>query len=67
MPNRSPLASAKANAVSVCGKILAAGQTLTVSATAIGDREKLMEKRGRIKIRPSNEKGKVQILCMLTE
>lgn len=62
---KSPLRQATADSVSVCGKILKAGQSVTVVASAIGPRERKAEERKRISIRPSNEKGKVQILCIL--
>lgn len=61
----SPLRSKSANAVSVCGKILQRGQTITVVETAVGPRERKMAEGGRISIRASNEKGKVQIVCTI--
>ncbi len=61
----SPLLSAKPNSLSVCGKILQGGQTILVDESAVGPKERLMEGQGRIRIRPSNEKGKLQITCML--
>lgn len=64
---KSPLRKATADSVPVCGKILKAGQSVTVAATAIGPRELKAQEKGRITIRPSNEKGKVQILCILGE
>jgi len=66
MSLRSPLRGAQANAVSVCGKILTDGQTITVLESAIGPRERAHKAKGKIKIRPSNEKGKVQITCTLS-
>jgi len=63
--HRSPLLNAQADSVSVCGKFLRSGQSMTVSESAIGPRERSLETNGKIKIRPSNEKGKVQIVCAL--
>lgn len=60
---RSPLHSAKPDAVSVCGKILKAGQTITVADSAIGERERKMATKGSITIRASNKKGQSQIVC----
>ena len=65
MSHSSPIRGAKASAVSVCGKILKNGQTVTVADAAIGPRERKMETRGRITIRPSNVKGKSQIVVTL--
>lgn len=65
MPRQSPLRNAQADAVSVCGSILQNGQSKTVLESAIGPRERALEARGKIKIRKSNEKGKVQIVCTL--
>lgn len=62
---RSPLLSAKPKSVSVCGKILQSGQSLLVDESSVGPKERLHESRGRIRIRPSNEKGKLQITCKL--
>ena len=62
---KSPLEKAKADAVSVCGKILKSGQTITVAESAIGPREQKLEARGKISIRPSNKKGHVQVTCKL--
>jgi len=58
---RQDLKSRTVSSVSVCGKMLRKGQTLTVKAGAIGSRERKMETRGRIKIVASNKKGMVQI------
>jgi hypothetical protein len=62
---KSPLHNAEANAVSVCGKILTAGQSITVPETAIGPRERKMESRGKLLIRSSNKEGQVQVVCTL--
>jgi len=62
---RSPLLSAKPNSLSVCGKILQSGQSILVDESAVGPKERLMESRGSLRIRPSNEKGKLQITCKL--
>ena len=59
----SPLKKAVASAVSVCGKILKKGQSILVPETAVGVRERTMERRGRIAVRPSNKKGHVQIVA----
>jgi|ETNmetMinimDraft_31_1059906.scaffolds.fasta_scaffold216240_2 hypothetical protein len=62
---QSPLLSAKPTSLSVCGKILHGGQSIIVAEAAVGPKERLMESRGRISIRSSNEKGKLQITCKL--
>ena len=58
---RGDLKSRRVSSVSVCGKMLRKGQVLTVLASAVGQRERKMESRGRIKILKSNKKGMVQI------
>jgi hypothetical protein len=65
MALRSPLAKRKASSVSVCGKLLQSGQSITVSESAVGPRERKLADKGRIRIRSSNQKGKVQILCTM--
>lgn len=65
MSSRSPLRNAQPDAVSVCGKILRNGQSITVPESAVGPRERAMESKGKVKIRTSNEKGKLQIVCTL--
>jgi hypothetical protein len=65
MARPSPLRSAQANAVSVCGKLLQKGQSITVKASAVGPREKTLQARGKIAIRKSNKDGHVQIVCLL--
>lgn len=65
MPHRSPLLGAQPQAVSVCGKLLRAGQSLLVPESAIGPRERIMEQKGKIRIRVSNERGKWQITCTI--
>lgn len=62
---RSPLRGAKADSVSACGKLLRSGQSIEVAESAIGQREKTLEARGKIKIRPSSKKGQVQVVCTL--
>jgi len=62
---RSALRSKQAQAVSVCGRILRSKQSVTVPETAIGTRERALEKQGKIRIRQSNKPGMVQILCTL--
>ena len=61
----SPLSSAQPDSVSVCGRLLRKGQAITVHETAIGPRERKMETRRRISIRPSNKEGYVQVVCTL--
>jgi hypothetical protein len=61
----SPLRNAQASSVSVCGKMLRAGQAILVADTAIGPRERKLVETGKIRIRSSNELGKVQITCTL--
>ena len=61
----TPLRQRAACSVSVCGKLLRGGQSINVAESAIGDRERKMEKGGKISIRASNKKGTVQILCLL--
>jgi hypothetical protein len=58
---RKDLKDRKVSAVSVCGKLLRRGQAITVMSSAVGDRERKMESRGRIKIIKSNKKDMVQI------
>ena len=58
---RKDLKSRNVSSVSVCGKMLRLGQSITVKASAVGDRERKMESRGRIKILKSNKKDMVQI------
>ena len=65
MARKSPLLSKSATAVSACGKILQKGQSVVVKESAVGPREKLLEKKGRLRIRPSNKKGHVQLTCTL--
>ena len=61
----SPLASKASQSVSVCGKMLMRGKTILVPESAVGPRERKMEKNGKIAIRKSNTKGMLQILCTL--
>lgn len=63
--HRSPLRNAQPASVSVCGKLLRSGQTLTVPESAVGPRERALESKGKVKIRASNEKGKLQVICTL--
>lgn len=65
MARPSPLRSAQADAVSVCGKLLQKGQSITVRESSIGPREKTLASRGKIAIRKSNKDGHVQIVCLL--
>ena len=65
MARTSPLRSAQPNAVSVCGKLLCKGQSLTVKESAIGPRELKLAARGKISIRKSNKPGHKQIVCLL--
>lgn len=65
MPHRSPLLGAQPRSVSVCGKLLRAGQSLLVPESAVGPRERSMERKGKIRIRISNERGKLQIVCTI--
>lgn len=65
MARRSPLLLAQPNAVSVCSKMLSAGETITVSERTLGKAERQLEKNGKITIRPSNKKGFVQVTCTL--
>lgn len=62
---KTPLRQASAEAVSVCGKILKKGQSITVLDSAIGEREKKMASRGRIAIRASNKKGHSQVVATI--
>lgn len=62
---RAPLRQKKPSSVSVCGKLLKSGQTVTVPGTAIGDRERKLAERKLIRIRDSNKVGQVQIVCLL--
>ena len=65
MARKSPLLSKRANAVSACGKVLQSGQSIVVKETAVSSKERLLEKKGRLRIRPSNKKGHVQLTCTL--
>ena len=65
MAHRSPLMNAQPNSVSVLGKLLRKGQSLTVPESAIGPRERKLEARKKIKIRKSNKPGHVQVVCTL--
>ena len=62
---RTPLHDSQPDSVSVCGRLLRNGQTLTVPETAVGPRERKAETRRRISIRESNREGYVQITCTL--
>jgi len=61
---RSPLRSAQADSVSVCGKMLRVGQTIKVASTAVGPRELKQEAQKKIKIRDLKN-GQVQITCVM--
>jgi hypothetical protein len=65
MPRRSPVQSAQPNSVSICGKLLQPGQSITVPESAIGPRERKAESRGKIRVRSSNKPGHVQVVCTL--
>jgi len=65
MARRSPLYQHRADSIVVCGKILRAGQVLTVSESAIGPRERELAERGTLVIRASNQPGKLQVVCNL--
>jgi hypothetical protein len=65
MAKKSPLRNAQANSISVCGRLLSSGQSTTVNSTAVGTRERALAKRGKIRIRPSNVEGSLQITCTL--
>ncbi len=65
MARTSPLRSAQANSVSVCGKILRSGQSITVPEGAVGPRERKLVSRKKISVRKSNKPGHVQIVCTL--
>ena len=65
MARTSPLRSAQPASVSVCGKILSKGQSITVSETAIGPRERKLASRKKVSIRKSNKPGHLQITCTL--
>ena len=64
MAKQSPLRSAQPNSVSVCGKILRKGQSLTVAESAIGPREQKMVSRKQLQIRKSNKPGFVQLVAL---
>ena len=61
----SPLRTAKAHSISVCGKMLQKGQSIIVNESAIGPRELTQAQKGKIRIIKAQEKGKKQILCTL--
>jgi hypothetical protein len=58
------LMNRKVSSISVCGKMLRKGQVLTVASSAVGDRERKMEQRGRIKILSSNREGFLQVKAL---
>jgi len=60
----SPNKGARADSVSVCGKMLRNNQAVIVPASAIGPREEKMASRGRIRILPAPG-GQKQIRCTL--
>jgi hypothetical protein len=61
MPRRSPLRSAQVGSLSICGKLLKKGQSITVPESAVGPRERRKEAQGKITIRRSNKSGFLQI------
>ena len=65
--HETPLKNAQPASVSVCGKLLTNGQTVTVLKSAIGPRERTAEARGKISIRESNKKTHVQVTCTLVK
>jgi hypothetical protein len=65
MAKRSPLRTAQADSVSVCGRLLKKGQSLTVAKSAIGPREQKLISRGKVTLRKSNKPGFVQVVCTL--
>lgn len=65
MSTKSPLRNAVPNAVSVCGKILQAGQTVLVDTSAVGPKERALEAKGKIRITSSNTPSKTQVRCVL--
>ena len=65
MAKQSPLRNAQPGTLSVCGRLLRRGQSVTLNSAAIGSRERSLESRGKIRIRPSNVEGKVQVTCTL--
>jgi len=62
---KSPLRTAQADSVSVCGKLLRRGQSLTVKESAIGPKERRLKAAGKISFRDSNKPGHVQVVCTL--
>lgn len=63
MPRRD-LDNRHVDSVSACGKMLRKGQAITVQESAVGDRERKMQERGKIRILPSNKKGFVQVKAL---
>jgi hypothetical protein len=61
---RADLNKRSVSALSVCGKMLRKGQTVTVLEEAVGPRERKMASRGRILIRSSNQSGQVKITAV---
>ena len=61
----SPLRSAKADAVPVCGRLLKRGQSMVVAESAIGARELKLAAKGKVRIIDAQQKGKKQIICLL--
>lgn len=61
---RAQLDRREASSISVCGKMLRKGQTITVPATAVGVREEKMVSRGKIRVIKSNKPGQVQIKAL---
>ena len=64
MPRLSPLRSASGESISVCGKLLRKGQTLTVPASAVGPRERTAIARKQLGERKSNKAGHVQLVVL---
>jgi hypothetical protein len=64
MAKKSPLRSAQPDTLSVCGKLLRKGQSVTVTESAIGPRERTMLARKQLGKRKSNKPGHVQLVVL---
>ena len=64
MAKKSPLRSAQVGSMSICGKLLRVGQSITVQASAIGPREQKALARQQLVKRASNKPGFVQLVVV---
>ena len=60
----SNLHARKVSTFSVCGVLVSKGSPVTVDAGKVDAFARKLESRGLLKIVDSNEKGKVQLVCI---